>query len=149
MDIKIFLMDKGLLANSYQTFVMIFRFCLLSKPPTLLLTNNTTSRWIEYQQKSNEECMPFLLCYIPQQKNKQTGWGEGGGLRTYFFEPSSPPSPPPLNFSFFNFIPGNSRQICLLSNPYKIPRPKTKTPLEIPHYFFFTLGNSTSFLDNP
>ena len=143
MDIKIFLMDKGLLANSYQTFVMIFRFCLLSKPPTLLLTNNTTSRWIEYQQKSNEECMPFLLCDIPEKQTNRVG--RGRGVEDILFWTLLPP----LNFSFFNFIPGNSRQICLLSNPYKIPRPKTKTPLEIPHYFFFTLGNSTSFLDNP
>ena len=89
---------------------------------------------------------PFCFVIFQSRKtNKQGGEREGGWGHTFL----NPLPPPPLNFSFFNFIPGNSRQICLLSNPYKIPRPKTKTPLEIPHYFFFTLGNSTSFLDNP
>ena len=86
----------------------------------------------------------FALWY--SRAEKQTNRvGRGRGVEDILFWTLLPP----LNFSFFNFIPGNSRQICLLSNPYKIPRPKTKTPLEIPHYFFFTLGNSTSFLDNP
>ena len=142
MDIKIFLMDKGLLANSYQTFVMIFRFCLLSKPPTSLLTNNTTSRWIEYQQKSNEECMPFLLCDIPEQKNKQTGWGEGGGLRTYFFEPSSPP---PWIFHFLTLFLEIRDKFVFYQIPTKFQGQKLRplwkfhiifsSPLEIPLHF--------------
>ena len=61
--------------------------------------------------------------------------GVRGGLRTYFFEPPTPP----WTFSFFYFTSGNSRQ-------NKAP------PLEVSHncvasYFFLvTLGNSTSLL---
>ena len=67
-----------------------------------------------------------------RKKSKQ------GGLRINFFEP-----PPPLNFSFFSFlpleIPGKTKLNPLIFHrivldPLEIPRPKTKTP-----------GNSTLF----
>ena len=66
---------------------------------------------------------------------------------------------PPLGFFIFFTLPLEIPDKTKLNpwifhkivlDPLEIPRPKTKTPLEIPHYFFLvTLGNLTSFLINP
>ena len=140
MDIKIFLMDKGLLANSYQTFVMIFRFCLLSKPPTLLLTNNTTSRWIEYQQKSNEECMPFLLCDIPEKQTNRVR--RGRGVEDILFWTLLPP---PWIFHFLTLFLEIRDKFVFYQIPTKFQGQKLRplwkfhiifsSPLEIPLHF--------------
>ena len=59
---------------------------------------------------------------------------------------------PPWNFSFFYFIPGNSKLNPLIFqkivlDPFETPRPKT--PGNSTFFFLFTLGYSTPFLINP
>ena len=47
------------------TFVMLNRFCTLSKPPSSshpYCSKQTISKEIEYQPKSNEKNIPFLHC---------------------------------------------------------------------------------------
>ena len=97
---------------------------------------------------------PF--CFGLFQKKKTNRVGRGRGVEDILFLKN------PWNFSFFTlFLEIRDKFVFnvklnpwkfhkIVSDPSEIPRPKTKTPLEIPHcFFFFTLRNPTSFLGNP
>ena len=82
---------------------------------------------------------------------------DGGGLRTYFFEP--PISPSLLEFFIFYFTPENTRQnkapsleirrTKSCSIPWKFQGQKPRPQKILHNFFLVTLGNSTSFLLNP
>ena len=108
--------------------------------------------WRSYRKKS--ECPTYLIQKCRNiiglfRKNPNRG-GVGGGVKDIIFWK------PPWDFSFFYFTPENSRQNKaqlfhkIVLDLWEIPRPKTKTPVEILYLFFLvTLGNPTSFLINP
>ena len=115
--------------------------------------------WLSYESFSilsdvfvkKKKSFPAENSCIPEKKKKEGG-GRGGVKEILFKTPLKV-------FFFFYLTPwklqtkkssniGNSTD-CVIEDPLKIPRPKTKT-LEIPHYFFFvTLRNSTLFLIKP
>ena len=91
-------------------------------------------------------CLYPLMEWVIPEKNQKTGEVED----VLFWKN-------PWTFLVFYFTPGNSGQNKDLPqetpqiwlHPSKILRPKTKTPLEIPHYYFLiSPGNFTLFLVN-
>ena len=123
------------------------------KQPPLFLTDNIKMDRIPTKIKWKIHAL-FALGYSKKKKTNRVG--RRRGVEDILFLKN------PWNFSFFTlFLEIRDKFVFkvklnpwkfhkIVSDPSEIPRPKTKTPLEIPHcFFFFTLGNPTSFLGNP